>query len=94
MKKRFTKAQIVGCLREVDAGLPVKDRCRKHGFSEASYDRWRSTFGGMNVSATKRLKELEIENSRLKTLLADSPLEHEVTRELVRAMVTRRLRGR
>ncbi len=61
MKKRFTEAQIVGFLREADAGLPVKDLCRKHGFSEASYYLWRSKFGGMSVSDAKRLKELEIE---------------------------------
>ena len=64
MKKRFTEGQIVGFLREADAGLPVKDLCRKHGFSEASYYLWRSKFGGMSVSDAKRLKELEIENTR------------------------------
>ena len=84
MKKRFTEAQIVGFLREVDAGVPVKDLCRKHGFSEASYYLWRSKFGGMNVSDAKRLKELEIENNRLKKLLADSLLENEVTRDVLR----------
>jgi putative transposase len=65
MKKRFTEAQIVGFLREVDAGIPVKELCRKHGFSEASYYLCWSKFGGMNVFDAKRLKELEIENSRL-----------------------------
>src|SRR5258706_4218595 len=65
MKKRFTEAQIVGFLREADAGLPVKDLCRKHGFSEGSYYLWRSKFGGMSVSDAKRLKELETENGRL-----------------------------
>ena len=84
MKKRFTEAQIVGFLREVDGGLPVKDLCRRHGFSEASYYLWRSKFGGMNVSDAKRLKELETENGRLKRLLADSLLENEVTREVLR----------
>ena len=84
MKKRFTEAQVVGFLREADAGLPVKDLCRKHGFSEGSYDLWRSKFGGMRVSDAKRLKELEIENGRLKKLLADSLLENEVTREVLR----------
>ena len=63
MKKRFTEAQIVGFLREADAGVPVKDLCRKHGFSEASYYLWRSKFGGMSVSDAKRLKELETENT-------------------------------
>ena len=84
MKKRFTEAQIVGFLREADAGLPVKDLCRKHGFSDASYYLWRSKFGGMNVSDAKRFKELETENARLKKLLAESLLEDEVTREVLR----------
>ena len=84
MKKRFTEGQIVGFLREADAGVPVKDLCRKHGFSEASYYLWRSKFGGMSVSDAKRLKELEIENTRLTKLLADSLLENEVTREALR----------
>ena len=84
MKKRFTEAQIAGFLREADAGIPVKDLCRKHGFSDASYYLWRSKFGGMSVSDAKRLKELESENGRLKRLLADSLLENEVTREVLR----------
>ena len=84
MKKRFTEAQIVGFLREADAGVPVKDLCRKHGFSDASYYLWRSKYGGMSVSDAKRLKELEVENGRLKKLLADSLLENEVTREVLR----------
>jgi putative transposase len=86
MKKRFTEAQIVGFLREAGGGIPVKDLCRKHGFSDASYYLWRSKFGGMSVSDAKRLKELEIENTRLKKLLADSLLENEVTREVLRKM--------
>jgi putative transposase len=84
MKKRFTEAQIVGFLREADAGVGVKDLCRKHGFSEASYYVWRRKFGGMSVSDAKRLKELETENARLKRLLAESLLEQEVTREALR----------
>lgn len=80
----ITEAQIVGFLREADAALPVKDLCRKHGFSEASYYLWRSKFDGMSVSDAKRLKELEIENGRLKKLLADALLENEVTREVLR----------
>ncbi|MDA1307039.1 MAG: transposase, partial [Acidobacteria bacterium] len=62
MKKRYTEAQIVGFLREADAGVKVKDLCRRHGFSEGSYYLWRSKFGGMSVPDAKRLKELEIEN--------------------------------
>jgi len=84
MKKRFTEAQIVGFLREADAGLPVKDLCRRHAFSETSYYLWRSKFGGTSVSDAKRLKDLEIENTRLNKLLAESLLEHEVTREVLR----------
>ena len=72
VKKRFTEAQIIGFLREAEAGLPVKELCRRHGFSEASYYLWRSKFGGMNVSDAKRLKELGAENGRLKKLLAES----------------------
>jgi putative transposase len=84
MTKRFTEGQIVGFLREAAAGVPVKDLCRKHGFSEASYHLWRSKYGGMSVSVAERLKELEVENTRLKKLLADSLLENEVTREALR----------
>ncbi len=61
MKKRFSEEQIIGFLKEADTGIPVKELCRKHGFSDASYYIWRSKFGGMNVSEAKRLKELESE---------------------------------
>ncbi len=81
MKKRFTEEQIIGFLREAEAGLPIKELYRQHGFSEASYYLWRSKFGGMSVSDAKRLKELAAENNRLKKLLAESMLENEVTRE-------------
>ena len=84
IKKRFTEEQIIGFLREADAGLPVKKLCRQHGFSEASYYFWRSKFGCMNVPDAKRLEELETENARLKQLLADSMLENEGTREALR----------
>ena len=84
MKKRFTEAQIIGFLREAEAGLPIKELCRKHGFSEASYYLWRNKFGGMSVSDARRLRELETENTRLKKLLAESILENEVTREALR----------
>lgn len=68
MKKRFSEEQIIGFLREADAGLPIKELCRRHGFSEASYYLWRSKFGGLEVSDAKRLKTLEQENARLKKL--------------------------
>ena len=84
MKKRFSEAQIIGFLKEADSGVSVKELCRRHGFSEASYYLWRSKFGGMEVADAKRLKALEIENARLKKLLAESMLEVEVTREVLR----------
>ena len=84
MKKRFSEEQIIGFLREADKGVAVKELCRKHGFSEASYYLWRSKYGGMDVSDAKRLKALEAENARLKKLLAESMLENEVTREALR----------
>jgi putative transposase len=84
VKKRFTEEQIIGFLKEADKGVPVKDLCRKHNFSEASYYLWRSKYGGMDVSDAKRLKALESENARLKKLLAESMLENEVTREALR----------
>ena len=84
MKKRFSEEQIIGFLREAEAGMPVKDLCRKHGFSEASYYLWRSKFGGMSVLEAKRLKDLESENSRLKKLLAEQLLENEVIKEALR----------
>lgn len=74
MKKRYTEEQIIGFLREADAGVAIKDLCRRHGFSEASDYLWRSKFGGMSVPEAKRLKEL----------LAESMLENEVTREALR----------
>jgi putative transposase len=84
VKKRFSEEQIIGFLKEADRGMAVKELCRKHGFSEASYYLWRSKFGGMTVPEAKRLKELETENARLKKLLAESMLENEVSREALR----------
>jgi putative transposase len=77
MKKRFTDEQIIGFLKEGDAGLSVQDLCRKHGFSDASYYKWKAKFGGMDVSEARRLKALEDENSRLKKLLAEAMLDNE-----------------
>ena len=58
-KSKYTEEQIIGFLRQVEAGMPVKDLCRKHGFSDASFYKWRAKYGGMNISEAKRLKELE-----------------------------------
>jgi putative transposase len=84
VKKRFSEEHIIGFLKEADRGIPVKELCRKHGFSDASFYLWRSKFGGMDVSDAKRLKALESENARLKKLLAESMLENEVSREALR----------
>ena len=84
MKKRFTEEQIIGFLKQAAAGTPIKELCRKHGFSEASYYLWRSKFGGMSVPDAKRLKELETENGRLKKLLAEQVLENEVIKDALR----------
>lgn len=84
MKKRFSEEQIIGFLREADKGIALKELCRKRGFSEASYYLWRSKYGGMDVSDARRLKSLEVENARLKKLLADALLENEVTKEALR----------
>jgi putative transposase len=67
-------------LREANSGVPVKELCRKHGFSDASFYTWRSKYGGLEVSDVRRLKELESENARLKKLLAESMLDQEALR--------------
>jgi putative transposase len=61
MKKRFSEAQIIGFLKEAEAGMPVKELCRKHGFSDASFYTWRAKYGGMDVTEAKRLKALDQE---------------------------------
>lgn len=78
MKKRFTKEQIIGFLREAETDLQIKDTCRKHGFSEASHHLWRGKFGSMSVSDAKRLKGLEAEYARLNKPLAEQVFENDV----------------
>jgi putative transposase len=84
MKKRFTEEQIIGFLKEAEAGIPVKELCRKHGFSDASFYTWRSKFGGLEVSDAKRLKAMEQENARLKKLLAETLLDKEALEAALR----------
>jgi putative transposase len=84
VKKRYSEEQVIGFLREADAGMPVKELCRRHGFSEASYYLWRSKFGGMSVPDAKRLKDLESENARLKKLLAEQIFENDVIKDVLR----------
>jgi putative transposase len=75
MKKRFTEEQIIKVLQEVSSGLTVEETCRKHTISPATYYKWKSKFGGMNVSDASRLRALEAENSKLKRLLAEQALD-------------------
>ncbi len=76
-KSRFTEAQIIGILKQAEAGAKVKDLAREHGTSPATIYSWRAKFGGMDVSEAKRLKQLEDENRRLKKLVADLSLDKE-----------------
>ncbi len=82
-RKRFTEEQIIGVLREQEAGAKVADLCRRHGISEATFYNWKAKFGGMDVSDAKRLKALEDENARLKKLLAEQMLDAAALRELL-----------
>lgn len=77
MKKRFSEEQIIGFLKQADEGVPVKELCRQHGFSDASFYTWRAKFGGMTIPDAKRLRDLEVENTQLKKLLAESLLDAE-----------------
>jgi putative transposase len=82
-RKRFTEEQIIGVLREQEAGAKVGDLCRRHGISDATFYNWKAKFGGMDVSDAKRLKALEDENARLKKLLAEQMLDAAALRELL-----------
>jgi putative transposase len=83
LKKRFSEEQIIGFLKQAEAGVPVMELCRQYGFSDASFYTWRAKFGGMTVPDAKRLKELESENARLKRLLAESILDAEALRSVL-----------
>lgn len=74
-RKRFTEEQIITILKEAEAGVPTKDLCRKYGMSSASFYKWRSRYGGMEVNEAKRLRDLEEENRRLKKIVADQVLD-------------------
>ena len=72
---KYSEEQIIGFLKQVEAGVPVKDVCRKGGFSDATFYKWRAKYGGMEVPDARRLRELEGENTKLKRLLAEAHLD-------------------
>lgn len=82
-KSRFSDEQIIGILEEHQAGLSAAELCRRHGISDATFYKWRSRFGGMEVSDAKRLRALEEENGKLKRLLADAMLDVSTLREML-----------
>lgn len=82
-KSRFTESQIVAILKEADAGAKVKDLCRKHGISDATYYKWKSKYGGMEASDLKRVKELEAELSQFKRMYADLARENDAMKSLI-----------
>lgn len=82
-RSRFTEEQIIGVLREQEAGGKTADVCRRHGISTATFYAWKAKFGGMEVSEAKRLKALEEENAKLKRLLADAILDTSVLKDLL-----------
>ena len=82
-KSRFTETQIVAILNEADAGIQVKDICRKHGISDATYYNWKSKYGGMSASDLKRMKEMESELSQLMRMYADMALENRALKDLI-----------
>ena len=82
-RSRFNEEQIIGVLKELQAGLSAAELCRKHGISDATFYNWRSKYGGMEVSETKRPKQLEDENAKLKKLLAESVMDVSKLREML-----------
>ena len=82
-RNRFSEEQIIGILKEHEAGVAVSELCRKHGVSDASIYKWKAKFGGMDVSEAKRLRSLEDENAKLKRLLADAMLDNVALKDLL-----------
>jgi len=81
--KRFSEEQIIGILKQAQAGMKIVDLCRQHGISDATFYNWRSKYGGMEVSEAKRLKALENENRQLKHLLAEAMLENRAIKDVL-----------
>lgn len=86
MGKRMTESQIVAVLKEADAGMAVKDLCRKHGIAASTFYKWRSKYGGMEVSDVVRLKELEEENRRLKQMYAELSLKSQMQEDIIKKL--------
>jgi putative transposase len=82
-RNRFSEEQIIGILKEHEAGVAVSELCRKHGVSDASIYKWKAKFGGMDVSEAKKLRGLEEENAKLKRLLADAMLDNVALKDLL-----------
>ncbi len=82
-KSRFTENQIIAILKEGEAGVQVKEICRKHGISDATYYNWKSKYGGMGASDLKRMKEMEQELFQLKRMFADMALENRALKDLI-----------
>lgn len=82
-RSRFTEEQIIGILKEQEAGATTADVCRRHGISSATFYKWKAKYGGLDVSEARRLKALEDENARLKKLLAESMLNEAALRDLL-----------
>lgn len=81
--KRFTEEQIIGVLREADAGAKTKELCRRHGISEATFYNWKAKYAGMTVADVRRLRELEGENAKLKRIVADQVLDLAALKDLL-----------
>ena len=92
-RSRFTEEQIIGILREQEAGMKTVDVCRKHGISDATFYNWRSKYDGMDVSDAKKLKALEAENAKLKKLLAESVMDVSTLKEMLGKNFRRPVRG-
>ena len=82
-RSRFTETQIISILKEADAGMQIKQLCRKHGISDATYYNWKSKYGDMSASELKRLRETEAENAKLKRMYADLALENTALKDLI-----------
>ncbi len=82
-RTRFSEEQIIGVLKEAEAGRKIADLCRAHGISEQTYHRWKAKYGGLGVSDARRLKQLEDENRRLKRLVADLTLDNQALKDVV-----------